>query len=186
MEYGRAFIIRNCSCFTSPFSSSWLPKIAAQGIFRSVAATANFARTDLGSQDVPCPLSWSPEKTTRSGFSSSRTRPRSVLVRLSELTQGSRSVSRQTPLDTEKCRSATCKILNFPSREKCKGCARGTAEDQTQFTIGIKAVHAHTARRGGTSHIRSLVVPPSLELREALISQIRTKVCPLRRVRRPR
>lgn len=99
--------------------------MAAHGILCSITVFANFARTDIGSQDVPCPFSWSPLKTTRSGFSKSKTRERRVVVKLSDPVQGSRSVSRQVPGATEKWRSATCSILNLPSLEKCRGCARG-------------------------------------------------------------
>ena len=46
-------------------------------------------------------------------------------MRLSEALHGERIVLRHSPRETEKCRSATWRIRNFPSFEKCRGDARG-------------------------------------------------------------
>jgi hypothetical protein len=45
-------------------------------------------------------------------------------VRLSESSHGEMMVSRQAPRETERCKSATWRIRNPPSHEKCRGATR--------------------------------------------------------------
>ena len=46
-------------------------------------------------------------------------------MRLSEPSHREITVSRQAPRETEKCKFAAWRMWNLPSREKCRGAARG-------------------------------------------------------------
>ena len=61
-------------------SSSWLPKMVEKGILRLMHNSANLKTADCASGAVS-PLTWSPERMIRSGFSSSRTDPTKSRVR---------------------------------------------------------------------------------------------------------
>lgn len=122
-------------------SESWFPNIAPHGIFLSRTGTANLARTERESQELPWPFSWSPVNRTKSGFSASKTEATKSLVKSSPHWQGTRSVSRHWPWDVEtsdfkslarvsstrfnlQCKSATWRILYVPLWLKCNGGAR--------------------------------------------------------------
>src|SRR6266702_4827172 len=124
-------------------SSSWFPNTAAHGIRREITGAANLASTDVGYHDVPCPFSWSPVKTTRSGRSSSSARSTSDSVYAYAPPSQGEEGSRQGPAPTEKWRSAICMILKRPSCEKCKGGARGGAET----TSARASTHARNIQR---------------------------------------
>ena len=99
-------------------SSSWLPNMQAYGMLRSINIEANLNIADWASGAVS-PLTWSPDKTTKLGFSESRILDTNSMVRGSASQCGLDvaviSTSRHVPSPVERCMSETCSTLNLPS-----------------------------------------------------------------------